>query len=195
MNNNAPELIVIGGANGSGKTTVARRLSAQTGIEYLGADAIAAEINPDQPADAAIEAARRFIETLKRAVAEEKSLIVESTLSGLVLRKWILRAKQKGYFITVLFLYLDSPNLNIKRIAGRVKKGEHFVPARDVRRRFPRANFNFWNSYKELADDWILFNNSGKNAEEVAGKDASGVTILKRRKYAQWLKMVSKPIK
>ncbi len=195
MISDAPELIIVGGANGSGKSTVALPLSERTDIRYLGADAIAAKINSQNPADAAFEAAREFIKTLSRAVNRQESLIVESTLSGLVLRKWLLKAKQNGYYITILFLYVESPELNIKRIKERVKKGEHFVPTRDVRRRFPRANFNFWNSYKELADEWILFNNAGKTAQEIASGGESDVIITKRRKYMQWLKMISKPVK
>lgn len=195
MISDAPELIIVGGANGSGKSTVALPLSVRTGIRYLGADAIAAKLNSESPADAAFEAARVFIKTLSRAINQQESLIVESTLSGLVLRKWLFKAKQNGYYITILFLYLESPELNIKRIKERVKKKEHFVPNRDVRRRFPRANFNFWSSYKELADEWILFNNAGKTAQEIASGGENDVIIAKRRKYTQWLKMISKPFK
>lgn len=56
-----PELIIIGGANGSGKTTFAREIAAQIGIEYLGADEIAAELNLGSPEKAAIEAARFLV--------------------------------------------------------------------------------------------------------------------------------------
>jgi predicted ABC-type ATPase len=195
MSNEAPELIVIGGANGSGKTTIALPLSRKTGIRYLGADAIAAKLNPQNPADASIGAAREFIKDIDRATNAQESLIVESTLSGLVLRKWLVKSRQSGYYITIFFLYIESADLSIKRIEERVKKGEHFVPSRDVRRRFPRSNYNFWNTYKDLADEWVLFNNSRENMQEIASKGENDVIILKRRKYAQWLKMISNPIK
>ena len=41
--------MIMGGANGSRKTTFAREIVAQTRIEYLGADEIAAELNPAAP--------------------------------------------------------------------------------------------------------------------------------------------------
>ncbi len=53
-----PALIIIGGANGSGKTTFARGIVAATAIKYLGADEIASELNKANPENAAIEAAR-----------------------------------------------------------------------------------------------------------------------------------------
>lgn len=195
MESKNPELIIVGGANGSGKSTIALPLSAQTGIRYLGADQIAARLNPQDPADAAFLAAREFIKTLSRAIARRESLIVESTLSGLILQKRLLKAKQKGYSITIIFLYIESPSLSIRRIRERVKKGEHFVPTRDVRRRFGRANFNFWHSYKALADDWILYNNSGKAVKEVASKGPADAIILNRRMFSQWLKLIPRSIK
>ena len=39
-------LYIIGGPNGAGKTTFAGKLVASTGLEYIGADKIAAELFP-----------------------------------------------------------------------------------------------------------------------------------------------------
>ncbi len=44
-----PELIIVGGANGSGKTTFALKCAALRGCPYLGADAIATELSPGNP--------------------------------------------------------------------------------------------------------------------------------------------------
>ena len=53
-----PKTHIIGGANGSGKTTLAREFVLVDKIEYLGADEIARELNPNQPETEAIAAAR-----------------------------------------------------------------------------------------------------------------------------------------
>lgn len=55
------ELIIIGGANGSGKTTLAREIVSLTGINYLGADEIAVQINKISPEKAAIFIKNRLI--------------------------------------------------------------------------------------------------------------------------------------
>ena len=140
-----PTLVIIGGANGSGKTTLAREFVALEHFTYLGADEIARELNPQQPEKVAIDAARVFSQRFGKFLGKRKSFIVEATLSGLSLRKWIEKARDLDYAVKILFVYLSSPQLCVQRVAVRVAKGGHDVAEADIKRRFARANFNFWN--------------------------------------------------
>ena len=52
-----PEIFVIGGCNGSGKTTFALNIFPNIGnVEFVNADIIAAELNSDNPDTVAIQA-------------------------------------------------------------------------------------------------------------------------------------------
>ncbi len=184
-----PKLIIIGGANGSGKTTLAREFVLVDKIEYLGADEIARELNPTNPEHEAISAARIFSQRLEDYLAKQKSVLVESTLSGLSLQKHLAMAKTQDFEITIIFVYLDSPELCIERVAARVAKGGHHVPDEDIRRRFKRANINFWNVYKNLADDWSLFYNTGENIAQIAEGVLENTSILDAKEYEKWLKL------
>ena len=186
---NKSELIIVGGANGSGKTTFAREIVTQTGIEYLGADEIAAELNPAAPETVATEAARIFSRRFSEYLNSGESVLVESTLSGLSLKKFLRKAKENNYSVSIFFIYLDSVELCIKRIESSVAKGGHSVPSKDVMRRFPRSNINFWHDYRKLADDWFLFFNAGDSYEQIADGDANGVIIFDDERYERWLKM------
>lgn len=183
------EMIVIGGANGSGKTTFARELVAESGIRYLGADEIATELNAAAPESVAIEAARMFSRRLNEAIENGESLLVESTLSGVSLKKFLAQAKHENFRISIYFVYLDSADLCVRRIAARVARGGHHVPEKDVRRRFSRSNQNFWNVYKELADKWSLIFNSGDDFQQVIAGDERGFIIFDEARYLQWLKI------
>ncbi len=187
-----PKLIIIGGANGSGKTTLAKEFVLVDKIEYLGADEIAHKLNQQNPENEAISAARIFSQRLEDYLANRKSVLVESTLSGLSLQKYLTTAKTQDFEITILFVYLDSPELCIERVAARVAKGGHHVPDADIRRRFKRANINFWNVYKNLADDWSLFYNTGGIITQVANGDREGLSILDNVRYQEWLKLTEK---
>lgn len=185
-----PQLIIIGGANGSGKTTLAREFVALENYKYLGADEIARELNARNPETVAIEAARHFSRKFGELLEKRKSFVVESTLSGLSLRKWIEKAQKFDFTIEILFVYLSSPELCIQRVKARVAKGGHNVPETDIRRRFDRANSNFWCVYKDLADEWSLFFNDGETIIQVAGGDREGEIILDDARFIKWNEMV-----
>ena len=182
-------MTIIGGANGSGKTTFAREIVAKFGIEYLGADEIAAELNANNPEKVAIEAARIFSRRLAESIETGKSLLVESTLSGVSLKKFLVTAKSNNFKISIYFVYLDSAELCVNRVASRVARGGHNVPPEDVRRRFQRSNQNFWNIYKPLADEWNLFFNVGDGFQQIAVGDEKDVIIFDETRYLEWLKM------
>lgn len=187
-----PLLIVIGGANGSGKTTLAREYVSADNLPYLGADQIAFELNPNDVESVAIQAGRLFIEKISENIARGESFIVESTLSGLSLAKWVRRAKSSGYLVRVLFVYLDSAQDCVDRVSLRVKKGGHFVPDEDIERRYERSNYNFWSTYRPLATNWALFNNSGDGIVQVAasGDSSDEIVILDEEKFYRWKRLV-----
>jgi predicted ABC-type ATPase len=149
------ELIIVAGANGSGKTTFSKQILAETGFEFLNADEIEKELSVSK-----LQAGKEFFVRLERFIETETSFVLESTLSGNYLIKALKKAKSKGYFIQIVYVFLESPEDCIQRIKLRVKLGGHFVPDEDVIRRYYRSKLNFWNIYKNLAEDWVMFYNS-----------------------------------
>ena len=112
------------------------------------------------------------------SVIENKSLLIESTLSGRYLQKFIENAKEKSYQITIIFQFAESPEILIERIAERVKKGGHFVPDEDVRRRFIRGKNNFWKIYKDLADRWFMYYNMKDNFQMTAMGEKDKIVMI-----------------
>lgn len=78
------------------------------------------------------------------------------------------------------------------RVAIRVKKGGHFVPDEDIARRYERSNNNFWLTYRTLATEWALFNNSGDGIVQVAasGEDGDEVAIFDEERFYRWKLLV-----
>lgn len=167
MIKHVPELIIVGGPNGSGKSTFADLYVESSGIAYLGADAIAAEISDGENVDNFL-AGRLFFERLNAALSISQSLIIESTLSGLGLKRHIQKAKNIGYNITLVFVTLDSPALCIGRVKDRVATGGHHVPDDDVIRRFYRSRRMFWTTYRHIVDNWELYENESNEFNLVA---------------------------
>ena len=187
-----PRLVIVGGPNGSGKSTFAEEFVARFGITYLGADAIAAELSPEDPLSVRVEAGKQFLFRLDAALKAGESRVIESTLSGKGLEKHVRRAKEAGYSVTVVFVTLDSPELCIARIRQRVAQGGHNVPEEDVRRRFVRARQLFWTHYRHLAEEWQLFGNAGDGFELIAVGDGTQVSEADPTLLANFIDSVEK---
>jgi len=118
-----------------------------------------------------------------KLVDEEESFAVESTLK---------KVRRLGYKITVIYSFLDNPNMAIDRIKVRVEKGGHFIPNEDVIRRFYRSKNNFWKIYRNIANDWSIFYN-GEDDDRlipVATGSMDEVNILEEEKFSLFIKDV-----
>lgn len=168
-----PTLYIFAGANGSGKTTIAKRLTAIFDVPFVNADEIAASLKDKSN----IRAGKLFISTIKQLVAQNKSFAIESTLSGKSIAHHINEAKCAGFHVQIIYLYLNNPETNIERIKVRVSSGGHHVPKRDVLRRFYRSRQQFWNTYRLLCNDWILLYNPSDSLIVIAEGNSNTYTV------------------
>jgi predicted ABC-type ATPase len=185
-------LYIIGGPNGAGKTTFIRRFLEQYPVDYLSADLIAAEMAPQNPALALIEAGREFVRRLAEVVASEKSCLIESTLSGKSLHRAIREARLRGFRIEMKFLFISSAGLSLARVRQRVRKGGHDVPAEDVFRRFSRTFHNFWRLYRPLADLWVVAYNDANGPQDAAIGTPLGSIVLDAALFQKFLQIAER---
>jgi predicted ABC-type ATPase len=185
-----PQLLIVGGPNGSGKTTVALEYSNERNLPYVSADALAAALNPTNPQEAQFTAARQYKETLDRYVLRQVSCVCESTLSGLTMQKFMRSAHDAGFSITIAFLFVESVDICLARVAERVRKGGHDVPEDDIRRRFSRSLGNFWRIYRQLADNWVLLYNGIMAAQDVSAGAGQEIAVHNPQLYSTFLKLV-----
>jgi predicted ABC-type ATPase len=183
------KLIIVGGANGVGKTTFAYQYSNEYGIDYLGADSIAAGINKKGSENIELMAGKLFFKELDNYYTKDKSVIIESTLSGVGLAKRIIKFKENGYTIHLLFVFLDDVILCKNRVAARVKKGGHNVPEKDIERRFYRSFSNFKRIYLPLADTWQIIYNGLKRPIEIAICDKKSEMIIDEEYYKKFMEI------
>jgi predicted ABC-type ATPase len=166
-----PNVIVIAGPNGAGRSTAAPALLRDLlGIEdFVNADDIARGLSAFNPEGAAMEAGRLMLARLRQLAAEERDFAFETTLASRSFAPWIAGLKrEQEYSFILYYLWVPAPEISIGRVAGRVRKGGQHVPPEVVRRRWAGGIRNFFDLYQPLADKWELYNNAVTPRELVA---------------------------
>ncbi|MCY3553002.1 MAG: AAA family ATPase [Candidatus Poribacteria bacterium] len=174
-------VIVVAGPNGSGKTTFVSEYLRESEIsEYISADAIAERLvsRPEDMDSVKIQAGRLFIREIHGLIQSGTDFIVEVTLAGKGFARTISQLKRAGYTVTIVFIFLKSPETSVARVRNRVSAGGHHVPTEDVVRRFYRSKQNFWNTYRNLVDQWHMFYNSVEYFQAVAFGKYNQVTVI-----------------
>ena len=171
-------LYFVAGANGSGKSTIARELLPAEGVSYVNPDDIARELCPDAPGTARVAAGKEALHRIRSFLDAGASFAVETTLSGVAHVRTLRRARELGDETTLIYIFVDSAEVCIARIAARVRSGGHSIPDADVRRRYARSKRNFLGVYSPLADQWTLFYNGDAQTHLVARKSADGSTAV-----------------
>ncbi len=119
---------------------------------------------------------------------------MESTLSGRSFRNRIHAACDNGYEITIVFVFVDSVDVCIARVAERVRKGGHDVPEADIRRRYVRSMGNFWTHfwtlYRDFADSWVVLYNGGSQLQDVTIGSRQEVTVRDETLHTIFLTLV-----
>lgn len=184
----AKELLIVGGPNGSGKTTFAKSFLKEYKYEFLNADEIARELSNDGSRAGNISSGKEYFKRIEKLKSKNKNIILESTLSGLFLKKLIQDFRKKAYTVKIIFIVLNSPDQCIGRIKHRVEFGGHFVPDEDVKRRFVRGKNNFWHLYKNLVEDWKLFNNTESGFELISAGEKSKFDIVNQSLFELFIR-------
>lgn len=68
------------------------------------------------------------------------------------LLKMVRKAQAEGYFVTVIYFWLDSPERAMERVKARVEKGGHNIPVETIIRRYYVGLEYFFNDYMKICD-------------------------------------------
>ena len=157
-----PRLYIISGCNGAGKTTASYSLLPEMleCREFVNSDEFAKGLSPFDPSKASIQASRYMLLKIRYLLKKQSDFAVETTLATRTLLKTVRMAQNAGYSVTLLYFWLNSPELAIERVKARVEAGGHNIPEETIRRRYFVGIDYFFHHYAPVSDRWILADNS-----------------------------------
>ena len=181
-----PNLFIISGCNGAGKTTASMTVLPETleCHEFVNCDEIAKGLNPLNPDSAKVTAARLMLARIKKLISLEADFAIETTLATKSYHALVKHAQEKGYNIKLLYFWLQSPELALQRVAERVKNGGHNVEEHIVRRRYSSGIRNLFKLYLPVVDYFILIDNSVMPREVISeGNMHDAVKVYNEEKF------------
>ena len=185
-----PRLYIISGCNGAGKTTASYSLLPEMldCKEFVNSDEFAKSLSPFDPSKASIQASRYMLLKIRYLLKKRSDFAVETTLATRTLLKTARMAQKEGYTVTLLYFWLNSPELAIERVKARVESGGHNIPEETIRRRYHVGIDYFFHDYAPMCERWILADNSQAPFRVIAeGSKSDVVNIRDAETYAKIL--------
>ena len=183
-----PRLYIISGCNGAGKTTASYTMlpEMQECSVFVNSGAFAKGLSPFQPEKASIQAGRYMIAKIRYLLKKQRDFGLETTLATRTILKTVKMAQAAGYTVTLLYFWLNSPELAIERVKARVEAGGHNIPEETIRRRYRVGIDYFFHDYAPICDRWILADNSQIPFRVIAeGSKMDVINIKDHETYAK----------
>ena len=130
-------------------------------------------------------ASRLLLREVRDAIQSRQTFGLETTLSGLTYARLLIKAREQAYAVKLFYLWLPSATVAILRVRERVRKGGHSVPAADIRRHYTRSLTNLVRYYLALADEWTIFDNSGREPRLLADGAGGHTRVMDETLYRQ----------
>jgi predicted ABC-type ATPase len=187
------KLYIIGGCNGAGKTTASFNILPDllNCKEFVNADEIARGLSPFQPEKVSIEAGRLMLSRIDELLKSQKDFSFETTLSTRSFVSTIKKAREKGYYITLIFFWLDSIQLAKDRVKKRVAEGGHNIEEKVIERRYNSGISNLFKLYVSKVDSLLIYDNSNIESELIAEKELNGEFVIHQPTKFNQLKTIS----
>lgn len=172
MFKNVPNLYIISGCNGAGKTTASYTILPEMlhCKEFVNSDEIAKGLSPFNASTmaVAVEASRIMYKRIRELIGVAETFALETTLASRSIAKLVKDAQSKGYYVTLLYFWLNTPDLAVERVKNRVAAGGHHVSEPTVRRRYRAGIMNLFDLYMPICDYWMITDNSLSPMEVIA---------------------------
>jgi predicted ABC-type ATPase len=181
-----PCIYVLAGTNGAGKSSLGGAMLWRKGAAHFDPDEAARRIlaaNPGTSQEAANSAAwNQGKRLLERAIEERRNFAFETTLGGRTIAALLEKALLAGIEVRIWYVGLGSPELHIKRVRSRVRKGGHDIPEANIRERYVHSLWNLIHLLPKLTEVFVYDNSIEADPSSGAVPMPKLILHAKRRK-------------
>lgn len=208
-----PQIYIVTGTNGVGKSTFGENFSKQQNIEFINIDNIhknsidnkllqkiyaGEKLEGDEKEaynEQRIKADKKVLDKFNYLVENEKSFVYESLLTNAnLILNTLDKVQSKNYTTNLIYIGADNPNITTNRVEQRYFNGKHNVSIEDQISNKEKGYANM-QEFKFIFDNFFLYDNSSDNQKEIlllATKDQK--VIYKKDDIPKWAKETVKDI-
>lgn len=186
-NNNDKIYTLFAGINGAGKSTIYNTTNFYENNNRVNPDEILVLNGGDWRNEKdQIKAGREAVRRINYFIEQGISFNQETTLTGHSIFRNIQKAKERGFSIELYYIGLNSPELAVERVKGRVAKGGHGIPEDTIKKRY-EASLEMLTKVLPLCNEATIYDNSVRLDKIAKYKDGK-LELLNRK--CQWFNNV-----
>ena len=183
--NRRPIVVALAGPNGAGKTSFYRAYLEPSGLRFVNADVLALDLQVDAYRAAGLADGLR-----RQLVEQRESFIFETVFSDPIGDKleFLKEAEVSGYSVVLFFIGVEGSKVSDERVAMRVAKGGHDVPAEKLIEWYPRIMWNLQRALAELSNVRVYDNGDLKRPYRLVATRENGQKIKLHGTVPEWLR-------
>ena len=176
---------IFAGVNGAGKTSIYKSIyyNENKDEKRINTDEMVASIGSWQDNNIQIKCAREAIKLIRNYIKCGISFNQETTLSGKSIIRNIKLAKERGFYIVMNYIGVETPEIAKVRVKIRVEKGGHGIPDDTIERRYYDSLKNL-NEVIKICDEINIYDNTEMFREIMDFKN--GDLIWKDKNIPTW---------
>lgn len=188
MENNKNKIYTLyAGVNGAGKSTIYSTTNYYENLNRVNPDEILVSNGGDWRNEKdQLKAGREAVRRINSFIEQGISFNQETTLCGQSILRNIQKAKEQGFSIKLYYVGLNSPELAVERVKGRVSKGGHGIPEETIKKRY-ETSLEMLTKVLPLCDKAIIYDNSIK-LDKIARYKEGNLELFNEK--CQWFNKV-----
>ena len=109
-----------------------------------------------------------MLQRIEELLLSGEDFAIETTLTTRSYVAMVRKAQASGYKVSLIYIWLNSPQLAIQRVAERVSNGGHNIPTHVIERRYFRGIKNLFELFMPICDVWLVADNSDNQLTQIA---------------------------
>jgi len=184
-----PTLYILGGPNGTGKTTFYETALLEefvdSSLSFINADLIARSFRGGYTAENFAKADYVVREKISEHIKANADFMIESNMATQRDYDWVEGMKQRGYNVVLYFLCTSFIEININRVKKRVKEGGHDIAQSIIEHRY-KMGLTYLKGNIHTFNKVYLIDNSQETAIVMAEVN-NGILASKNSEAPAWV--------